>query len=64
MDKRPKEVGINIIHIFYIVINQKTYIKLLSPNLNKIAKVKISKKIFEQLDEFEKEDARQIQEIK
>lgn len=62
--KDQKEVGINIILILYIVINQKNIYKVSFSNINQKIKIEIPKKIFEQLDEFEKEDARQIQERK
>ena len=64
MDKRPKRSRDKYNPYTLHSDKSKNIYKVTFSNLNKIAKVKISKKIFEQLDEFEKEDARQIQEIK
>ena len=64
MDKRPKRSRDKYNPYILHSDKSKNIYKVTFSNLNKIAKVKISKKIFEQLDEFEKEDARQIQEIK
>ena len=64
MDKRPKRSKDK--YNSYIIYSEKSknIYRVSFSNIHKMENIKISKKIFDQLDEFKKEDARQIQEIK
>ena len=64
MDKRPKRSRDKYNPYILHSEKSKNIYRVSFSNIQKIENIKISKKIFAQLDEFEKEDARQIQEIK
>lgn len=64
MDKRPKRSRDKYNPYILHSEKSKNIYRVSFSNIHKMENIKISKKIFDQLDEFEKEDARQIQEIK
>ena len=64
MDKRPKRSRDKYNPYILHSEKSKNIYRVSFSNIHKLENIKISKKIFDQLDEFEKEDARQIQEIK
>ena len=64
MDKRPKRSRDKYNPYTLHSDKSKNIYKVSFSYINKKIKIEIPKKIFEQLDEFEKEDARQIQERK
>ena len=64
MDERPKRSRDNDNPYFLHSDKTKNLYEVTFLNENEMINIKISKKIFEQLDEFEKEDARQIRKDK
>lgn len=63
MDKRPKRTRDKYNpYILHSEIEKNVY-KVTFSNKNEMISIDITKEIFNELDEFEKEDARQIQEI-
>ena len=64
MDKRPKRSRDKYNPYILHSEKSKNIYRVSFSNIHKMENIKISKKIFDKLDEFEKEDARQIQEIK
>lgn len=64
MDERPKRSRDKYNPYTLHSKKSENIYKVSFSNSNKIVKIQIPKKIFDELDEFEKEDARQIQEKK
>ncbi len=61
MDKRPKRTRDKYNPYILQSEKDKNIYKVIFNNIDEIVNIEISKEIFEALDEFEKEDARQIQ---
>lgn len=63
MDKRPKRTRDKYNpYILHSEIEKNVY-KVTFSNKNEMISIDITKEIFNELDQFEKEDARQIQEL-